>query len=300
MSEVSPEWNKKFHWMYGIEEYLKFINHSQQPAFDKITEAVLHGDNWAKRDLIMAEVQRGWRDQTERNANIIMLSHLHQDLPDFNPCELLSFVNESISDDFLNSITNWAIKWQDQVNLTDHFGRGQIRSKLWLVSELEKIIDNKQLGNVLMYGGWYATVAALLFQRFSIKKFYNIDLDPVAIQLSNDFNQNFGDRFVAFVGDVNDINYDGAAECQLPNEETVKPTVVVNTSCEHMTDEWFYELPDGQFVVLQTNNYFENPQHVNCVDSVDTALNKYRFTDVFYSGEIETMLYNRYMIIGVK
>jgi hypothetical protein len=150
-----------------------------------------------------------------------------------------------------------------------------------------------------MYGGWYSTVAFLMFQRFGIKKFYNIDLDPLAIELANSFNGIFGDKFEAFVGDVNQLEYQHTT-CIFPNGVAITPTVVINTSCEHMTDSWFYDLPDGQFVVLQTNNYFENNQHINCVPSVDAALEKYRFSEVFYSGEIETMLYNRYMIIGIK
>lgn len=295
----NPDWNKKFHWMYGIEEYLRFVDHPAQDQFNKITEAVVHGDNWAIRDLIIQETQRGFTDRTEQFVNTIMLSHLHQDLPDFPSSHLLEYVNSVVDDQFIHTVSNWTARWQNQIVLGDHFGRGQIRSKLWMISELEKIIDNQQLGTVLMYGGWYATVAALLFQRFGVSQFYNIDLDPVAIQLSNDFNQAAGDRFSAITGDVCDLQYQDAA-CRLPNGDTVRPTVVINTSCEHMSDAWFYDLPDGQFVVLQTNNYFENPQHINCVPSVDAALEKYQFNEVFYSGEIETMLYNRYMIIGVK
>jgi hypothetical protein len=67
-----------------------------------------------------------------------------------------------------------------------------------------------------------------------------------------------------------------------------------------MNDDWFYNLPDGQFVVLQTNNYFENEQHTNCVSSVDEALAKYKFSEVYFSGELDTQLYNRFMIIGKK
>lgn len=299
MTQEDSEWNKKFHWMYGLEEYLKFQDHPDQKAFNKITEAVLHGDNWAIRDLIMLEARRGITDKTEQFANTILISHVHEDLPDFKQSDLLEYVNSIVDDQFVESVTAWTAKWQDQINLSDHFGRGQIRSKLWMITELEKIIENRQLGTVLMYGGWYATVAALLFQKFVIKKFYNVDLDPVAISLANDFNQSLGDNFCALTGDVNDFEYSDDG-CVLPNGEQIDPTVVINTSCEHMTDDWFYDLPDGQFVVLQTNNYFENEQHVNCVASVEAALEKYQFSEVLYSGEIETMLYDRYMIIGIK
>ena len=99
--------------------------------------------------------------------------------------------------------------------------------------------------------------------------------------------------------DVNQLVYNERS-VRLPNGVNVEPTVVINTSCEHMTDEWFYNLPDGQFVVLQTNNYFSNEQHINCVHSVVEALEKYQFSEVFYYGEIDNMIYDRYMIIGIK
>ena len=65
-----------------------------------------------------------------------------------------------------------------------------------------------------------------------------------------------------------------------------------------MTDDWFYNLPSDMMVCLQTNDYFSNEQHINCVESVDDALEKYQFSRVYYSGELDTQLYKRFMIIG--
>jgi len=76
--------------------------------------------------------------------------------------------------------------------------------------------------------------------------------------------------------------------------------MVVNTSCEHMNDEWFENLPDGTFVVLQTNDYFENEQHSNCCKDMDVVKGKYPMSNIFYEGELDTHLYNRFMLIGIK
>ena len=298
----NQSWDQKFHWLYGIEEYLRFENHPDFQRFMKIIEAVLHGNNWAIRDLILQEIQRGDMQLTEQFVNTLMLYHLHDGLPELEHRQMLQYVAHCIDDQFIRDVSSWSIKWGPRANLTDHFSRGQLQSKLWLVQELEKIIDNRNLGTVVMYGGWYATVAAILFKRFKINKYYNLDMDESVIQIADEFNyrQKVSQRFESMISDVNQLSYDADGKCTLPNGITVKPTVVVNTSCEHMNEEWFYNLPDGQFVVLQTNNYFENPQHVNCVHSVDEALEKYKFSQVLYSGEIDAMLYYRYMIIGIK
>ena len=80
--------------------------------------------------------------------------------------------------------------------------------------------------------------------------------------------------------------------------EDFNPDLIVNTSCEHMDEKWFYDIPDGRTVVLQTNDYFSNEQHANCVHDIKEALEKYKFSEVWYSGMLDTGLYNRFMIIG--
>ena len=43
--------------------------------------------------------------------------------------------------------------------------------------------------------------------------------------------------------------------------------LVVNTSCEHIADlrGWLDLLPKGTSVLLQSNDYFSEPTHINCV-----------------------------------
>jgi hypothetical protein len=53
-------------------------------------------------------------------------------------------------------------------------------------------------------------------------------------------------------------------------------------------------------VALQTNDYFDNEQHTNCCTDLATAKSKYPMSSIMYSGELETFLYNRFMLIGIK
>ena len=54
--------------------------------------------------------------------------------------------------------------------------RGQVKSKLWLVSELAKVVDGP-IGNVVFYGGWYNFIAHMLFAQFDVSKIWSLDLD---------------------------------------------------------------------------------------------------------------------------
>ena len=47
--------------------------------------------------------------------------------------------------------------------------------------------------------------------------------------------------------------------------------LIVNTSCEHIADlrGWLDLLPKGTNVLLQSNDYFSEPTHINCVESVE-------------------------------
>ena len=76
--------------------------------------------------------------------------------------------------------------------------------------------------------------------------------------------------------------------------------LVVNTSCEHMNNQWFEDLPDGQLVVLHQNDYFDNEQHVNCCRDLNDVKKKYPMSELYYEGELDTYLYNRFMLIGRK
>lgn len=300
----------KYHWMHGLEEYMSFINHIHLDQYKRIQKAIQYGEPWPIRDLMLHEISRGKKSDSEEFVNIIMANHLAE--MEYNNEQMLRYILTHVDDGFLMDVHAWVAKWGDRTDLDDHFSRGQIKSKLWMMEELRNIVDGNDLGTVLLYGGWYATISHFFFKFFSPSKLYSIDIDPETVEIADDFNkrQSYMNnwQFKAFAKDVGTIQYSKDGKCILPtdiekfgtSQLSIKPTVVVNTSCEHMNDDWFYNLPDGQFVVLQTNNYFDNPQHVNCVRSVTEARKKYKFSEIYYSGELETFLYNRYMIIGIK
>jgi hypothetical protein len=82
------------------------------------------------------------------------------------------------------------------------------------------------------------------------------------------------------------------------------PNTIINTSCEHIPTgdfiNWYNTIPVGTFVVLQTNDYFKLPEHVNCCNDLDDFSRATPIKEVLYQGKLELSKYTRYMRIGIK
>ena len=197
----------------------------------------------------------------------------------------------------------------------DCFSRGQLQSKKWLVDELKKIdgrTDDLKLGTVFLCAGWYGTLATMLFENdFDIEKIRSFDIDENCWRIAETFNKPWVMKdwqFKASTQDIFDIDYDthyytvqkskGVETSRLSDS----PNTIINTSCEHIENfaEWYAKIPQGKLVILQTNNYFDLPEHVNCSDSLNTFANSTPITNVLYQGELALEKYSRYMRIGYK
>jgi len=78
--------------------------------------------------------------------------------------------------------------------------------------------------------------------------------------------------------------------------------VVINTSCEHVTQEqydlWLSRMPQNSLLVLQSNNY-DIPEHVRIAQSLEEFQTQCGINKI-WAGSLELPLYTRYMIIGKK
>ena len=296
------------HWMYGLEVYFQHINHPQLEDFLDIKKAVMEGNTYKIQKLCMQEVYRGETEFT-KEFNRVIFSSLN-DYEFLTHRKVLNYISHCVDDDFIKRISSWSSECEHQANFNDHFSRGQIQSKIWLVEELKKIITGP-IDTLVHYGGWYATIAYFLFKEFDIRQYYNIEQDKKCVWIGDFFNYpqyNNSWKYKGVFMDVNDIHYNKdnefTAHTQNKQQEkiqlTVKPNFILNTSCEHMDETWYKNLPDGTFVALQTNDYFSNEQHSNCVGGINEAIAKYPMTELYYSGSLDTQLYNRFMLIGKK
>jgi hypothetical protein len=77
--------------------------------------------------------------------------------------------------------------------------------------------------------------------------------------------------------------------------------VIINTSCEHITQEqydlWISGVPYNSLIVLQSNNY-NIPEHVRTAQSLEDFKNQCGLGRIEWAGELELPLYKRFMVIG--
>lgn len=300
-----------FFWINGINYYLEYINHPQLSKLKDIKAAVLDGNIWKIRNLVEDEINRGTVELTHEWMQLLFNKYTGYD--HINHRKFLRYIAHCIDDQFIRDISAWSIKWQKRANLNDHFSRGQMMSKMWLLEGMDTLTEHMgthEIPTVVQYGGWYATVAQFIFQRYNIGKYFSLEVDANCHEVAQNFNyREFRNewQFKSLTMDVSNVPWNGNmfnAPASTMRKKVVqlqiKPDLIINTSCEHMDEKWFNDIPEGMPVILQTNDYFSNEQHVNCVESVEDALDKYQFSNVLYSGELDTGLYKRFMIAGIR
>jgi hypothetical protein len=57
-------------------------------------------------------------------------------------------------------------------------------------------------------------------------------------------------------------------------------------------------LPRGSRVLLQSNDYFSEPTHVNCVGTLEAFAAQAKLSNVAYAGSLPMKKYTRFMLIG--
>lgn len=224
-----------------------------------------------------------------------------------NKWKLWPLLDKFVGTQFTSAFKNFTIN--ETIIDEDCFARGQLQSKFWLVQELRKVTPD--IGTVFLCAGWYATLATMLFEsNLRINKIRSFDIDESTVDIAEVFNKPwFVDqwKFKALVSDIHDINYDthtwqywSNANNRMSYPITDKPDTIINTSCEHIENftEWFTKIPKGKLVVLQSNNFFEIDEHVNCVNDLDEFASQAPLTTVLYEGKLPLEKYTRFMRIG--
>jgi len=211
--------------------------------------------------------------------------------------------NNNLFNQLRNAVDN------EGAELSDALSWGQLKSKRWLVSELEKL--NLDLGTIFLCAGWYATLASMLFDSScKIDKIRSFDIDPSCERIAETINRERVKNSWKFKAGTLDIQnliyenfsyithrYDGSKL-----ELTDSANTIINTSCEHIQnfDVWYNKIPSGKIVILQTNNFIEIEEHVNCSNSLEEFRIQTPMSIELYEGELVFSDYTRYMRIGYR
>ena len=175
----------------------------------------------------------------------------------------------------------------DPMRTMDAFWSGQLKSKEWLITNLRNHIN--KFVTIDIHGGWVGVLASMLFQTdMPIKNIRSVDIDPSCEFIATNMNkiEEMAGRFRAVTADMCEIRSDA--------------DVIINTSCEHITqdqyDLWLSGMPHNSLLVVQSNNY-NIPEHIRLAESLD-EFKEQSGLNVLWAGELELPLYKRFMIIG--
>ena len=201
----------------------------------------------------------------------------------------------------------------------------QIQSKQWLVDTLASVLAGgnvrvnslkepiaTEFETIVIGGGWYGLLGYLLKLKFPDSSIVNTDIDENAIVIAEKMfpeithevidmvNENYYDKY----GKEDNWGTDPwGKSIPLHWHKKHKKRVFISTSIEHIhvddVDSILFYNPN-KTVVLQSNDYFDHPTHINCSKSLDD-FKEYispMLKEIYYAGELYLDDYTRFMIIG--
>lgn len=226
---------------------------------------------------------------------------------------------------FKSHTKNTLIKNFETLNM-DAFSDGQIQSKLWLATELEKIHCKTHSpssltvpAHLFIIGSWYGMLALILTlrQKIPILSISLYDQDPKACKIAKKVLD-----FVRFIGiDLKIICID----CRLPefksqldnrrntlslaekaDKNNPAQEIYINTSCEHFTDfSWLDNLPRSSFLALQSTD-MRHIEHVSSCKSIEELIiqSELNQSQIYFADtkkfDYGQLCFNRFMLIGKR
>jgi hypothetical protein len=177
-------------------------------------------------------------------------------------------------------------------SLAGSFTRDLTASKVWLLSELERIQD--QFSTIYMLGSWYGNMALYMTLENRIKA------DKIVLVEKNKEFLSGSKQILDRVG-VDNAEYMLADSNELDYRQLGDQGCVINTSLTDMPGRsWFLNIPAGTLVALQARDQDPGQQF----DSTQSIVDRFPLSEVLYHGRMglrdpETE-YTRYMVIGRK
>lgn len=192
-------------------------------------------------------------------------------------------------------------------NWNDALSRGQLESKQWILDNFPKEFENKL---TFVLGGWVGVLSWLLLNSNLVNKIRSFDINENSNIIAKDLNRKYLSnswKFQASNVDIMNINGNYLKFNVSRNDNTIvelneKPELIINTICEHLKDSdlWWNNLIDKIPFIIQSNNAFQYPDHVNCHKNLKEFDNKFPCNKTLFLSEYKTENYTRFMKIGYK
>ena len=174
------------------------------------------------------------------------------------------------------------------VDVANSCDPNKINAKQRLVSRINLLQKNNTLQNpiprISIVGGWYGNILIPLLDMYvNYEKidFYEIDEEAIHISKNHFFESRIKINYI--LQDATKVEFSGNRH------------LIINTSAEHMDP---LNIKSG-ILAVQSNDYTEINDHINCVYSEDELIKQYNFSKVWYSNTKKyDNKYNRFTVIG--
>jgi hypothetical protein len=314
---MSEKQSSTIEWLYGLEDYFDFAGNSEAADYIRNIITIFYADN---PNAALKKLCVGAFDSAEDSDQFSKIVNLYFTALDknFSLLELASnarilFPKEKI----FNAIHMYSRTSANVEVLNDALSRSQIKSKIWLINELENVrgqLSDPVYKQVSIFAGWFGQLKNIYDKKLTYRKMRVVEMDKSACETS-DYIFNLAELENYKVKSVNaNINaltlHKNGYEWDVENfkegtkySEKFLPDLIINTSAEHMTEEWynqirFKQMDSDPIVAIQSNNLFDIPEHINCVHSVDHMKKKFPMREILFEGELQLKGYKRVMLIG--
>lgn len=183
-----------------------------------------------------------------------------------------------------------------QYTVLENFWASQLSSKAWLINVANSVLWSKRefhsFGNVYICAGWYGLLAQMIADNFNDVFVNSIDIDPSC--------EKIGERLAGYDKRIRFITHD-ITTFDAYEKDT---SCIINTAVEHLDNDsytkWFDNLPGNRPIILQSNNFSSANTHINTSSNLEEFIKKSKMKKIIYTGTLDCVQFDRYMIIGTK
>ena len=172
-------------------------------------------------------------------------------------------------------------------SIINSFNNNQKKSKIWLVNKARPFFEMIPDASVCVAAGWYGNLAAYI-RDLTNGEIICYDKDVQCREIGKKLHKGKDIKFVTErLQDFHPWDYN----------------INICTSCEHIKQEdidlYVRKMNPTSIKILQSNNYYEIKEHINCRDSLDDFVKDYRIKKLLFKGTLKLDKYERYMVIFI-
>lgn len=177
-------------------------------------------------------------------------------------------------------------------DLLDSYSKNQFKAKELLVKHIESLNILNENSEVVIFGCWYGSLLIPAFKK--VKRITAIDIDEKVINIAKNRLFNHYKNIDFIIDDV--------FTWSNKSSRIKKTDLIINTSCEHMLPMKNLRNQYGNiksYFAFQSNNMFEIPTHINCVNSIEEFKNQLpEGANVLIEDKVSDERGTRFMLVG--